>query len=117
MLSVVSRLAPFAFEVFALVLDLNEGLNERPPQAPTWKGLDRFCVAPAARAGAVKPLNVVSVLSTLQLVGLSRNPCLLMLTAMCFRRRGMPPTILGMVLVAVTRAVYWLTVSVPRVTT
>ena len=31
MLSVVSRLAPLAFEVFALVFDLNEGLNgERP---------------------------------------------------------------------------------------
>ncbi len=57
------------------------------------------------------------MLSTLQLVGLIRNPCLLMLTTMCFKRRGMPPTIVGRVLVAVTRAVYGLTVSVPRVTT
>ncbi len=45
MLSVVSRLAPLAFDVFALVFDLNEGLKARPPQALTWNGLDRLWVA------------------------------------------------------------------------
>ena len=71
MLSVVSRLAPLAFEVFALVFDLNEGLNARPPQSLTWNGLERLCVAPALEPG-VKPLSVDSVANALQLVGLSR---------------------------------------------
>ncbi len=42
MLSVVSRLAPLAFEVLASVFDLNEGLNARAPQSLTWNGLDRI---------------------------------------------------------------------------
>ena len=40
MLSVVSRLAPLAFEVFALVFALNEGLKASAPQALTWNGLE-----------------------------------------------------------------------------
>ena len=45
-LIVVSRLAPLAFEVFALVTALNAGLNLSALQLPTWNGVDTFCVAP-----------------------------------------------------------------------
>ena len=72
MLSVVSRLAPLAFEVFALVFDLNEGLNASPAQLLTWNGLDRFCVAPARAGNVGVPVSVDSVANAPQLVGLIR---------------------------------------------
>ena len=65
----------------------------------------------------MKPVTVDSVANTLQLVGLIRKPCLLICTVMPFKRSGMPLKIVGSTLVTVTRAVYWSTLIVARVTT
>src|SRR5580692_10082886 len=83
-LSVVSRLAPLAFEVFAPAADPNDGLNASAPQLLTWNGIDVLCVAPSV------DVSVVSVASAPQLLGLRRNPCLLISTLIPRRRRGMP---------------------------
>src|SRR5262249_25535401 len=82
----------------------------------TWNGVDRLCVAPAFEPGAMKPVSVVSVESTPQLVGLNRKPCLLIATLMLRRRSGTPCWIRGSVVVAVTRAVIGSMFSIERVT-
>ncbi len=61
------RLAPFSFEVFALVAALNDGLNASAPQLPTWNGLARLWLAPNVEVSAD------SVASGPQLVGLNRK--------------------------------------------
>ncbi len=105
-----------AFELFAPVFALNEGLSASALQLETWNGVDRLCVAVPATPG-VNPVNVDSVASAPQLVGFCRNPCLLISTLIPFRRRGTPLTIVGRLLVTTTRAVYGSTPNVPRVTT
>ena len=62
-------------------------------------------------------VRLVSVNSVEQLVGFSRNPCLLTLTLSERRRIGIPPTIVGSVVSAVTRAVVGLMLIVERVFT
>src|SRR6476646_3687183 len=110
-LSVVSRLAPLAFDVFALLFALNEGLNFRALHAVSCSGLDRFCVAPNV------DVIVDSVASGEQLVGFNRNPCLLIDTVTPRNLVGMPLTIVGSVAVVVTRAVNGSTLIVARVVT
>ncbi len=66
----------------------------------------------------MNPLNVdVVFIGVVQLVGFSRKPCLLTFTTIVFSRTGMPLTILGSTLSAITCAVDGLTVIVARVTT
>ena len=106
------RLAPFSFEVFALVAVLNDGLKASALQLPTWKGLDSPCVAPNVE------VNVDSVASGPQLVGLKMKLVRLTATLRVFNRTGTPPTIVGrLVLATVTRAVCVSTEIVARVTT
>ncbi len=88
---VVVRLAPFVREVFAPVVALNVGLNLSELQLPTVIELDSESVPVAVvEPSEVNPVNVESVLSTPQLVGFSRKPCLLIETLMFFSRSGMP---------------------------
>ena len=110
-LIVVSRLAPLAFEVLALVDALNVGLNASALQLPTWNGLDRLCVAPNVE------VSVDSVASAPQLVGLSRKRGLLVATVKPFSRTGTPLTIVCTAPETITRAVCGSTLIVARVTT
>ena len=112
------RLAPFSFEVFALVAVLNDGLNASALQLPTWKGVDRPCVALNVE------VSVDSVARAPQLVGLKMNEGRFTSTFSVFSRTGTPPTIVGSVpgvpaggVATVTRAVCGSTLIVARVVT
>src|ERR1039457_1087833 len=104
-------LAPLALEVLPPTVALNEGLNASLLHSPTWNGVETFCVAPSVE------VRVDSVASAAQLVGLNRNPCLLIATRMFRKRIGMPLTIVGRMLVVVTWSVYGLILRVARVVT
>src|ERR1700722_16857481 len=107
-----TRLAPFFFEVFALVETLNTGLNGSAEQLPTWKGVERDWVALNVE------VSVDSVARAEQLVGLKINEGRFTSTLSVFRRTGTPPTIVGRLVVAtVTREVWGLTLIVARVVT
>src|SRR6202035_133546 len=111
MFSVVSRLAPFFFDVFAPVAALKDGLNASAPQLVRCSGVDSDWVPLSVEVSAE------SVDSGEQLVGLNRKPCLLTATLIVFRRSGTPLTIVGRTLVAITLADFGSTLIVARVTT
>src|SRR5256714_8667361 len=116
-LIVVSRLTPLALVNFAIVAALKDGLKPSLSHWLTWNGLDRLWVPVMPPAASVKPLSTDSVASGLQLVGLSKKPCLLVLTLMRRMRTSTPLTRRGTVLVTITRAVLGSTLIVARVTT
>jgi hypothetical protein len=68
-LTVVSRLAPLALDVSALVFALNAGLNFSALQLSSCNGVDRATVEVSLEPGT-KPTNVELVASGVQLVGL-----------------------------------------------
>src|SRR5664280_1671268 len=94
MLIVVSRLAPLCFEVFALVVALNVGAKDRAEQPSAWKGVLAPATAPS------EPVNVDSVNSSEQFVGLRSKPWRSMATVSERTLIGMPavPTIIGTLL-------------------
>src|SRR6185436_6652313 len=99
-------------EVCALPAAENPGLNASDEQDSTWNGFaSPVCTDPNV------DVSVVSVASAEQLVGLIRNPCLLISMFTCLRRIGTPLTMVGSTLSAVTRAVVGSMLIVERVTT
>src|ERR1700722_14555009 len=106
------RLAPFFFEVFALVETLNTGLNGSAEHPATWNGVESGCVVLNVE------VSVDSVASAPQLVGLKMKEGRFTSTFSVFRRTGTPPTIVGRLVVAtVTREVWGSTLIVARVVT
>src|ERR1700677_3621863 len=87
--TLTSKLAPLALELFAPVDALREGLNGSPLQPLTVRGVERLWLAPN-----VEP-STVSLASAPQLVGLKRKFARLIATLMSFRRSGTPPTTVG----------------------
>src|SRR5580700_6050168 len=84
-----SRDAPFAFEVFAWVLTVKDGLNGRFAQPATANGLDTPTLAPWAL------VTVPVIACWAQFVGLNMNPGRSIVTLTVWMRRGTPSTICG----------------------
>ena len=84
------RLAPLALLVFPSVLAVNDGLNARPWQPPTWNLFDRRSDLPEGRD---RPGRLTLIVS--QLVGLNVNPERLMFSDTERMSRGMPSRIVG----------------------
>src|SRR5205807_9549610 len=87
------RLAPFSFEVRELVAAVNEGLNGRALQLPTWNGLGTGARAPNV------DVSTESVARSPQLVGFRRKLGRLTATLTFPSRSGTPLTIAGRLLV------------------
>src|SRR5580704_5613921 len=104
-------LAPPSFEVLAPLDTPTLGVKASAPQSFTWNGLDRLWLAPNVE------FSTDSVASGAQLVGLNRKLGRLTATFRLCRRSGTPPTMLGSVLVTVTRPLYRPTPMPARVTT
>ena len=96
--SVVSRLAPLAFETFAELAAVNDGLNARAVQLPTWNGDladDRGAFAAAGDVPGDRAFG-----GQRGAVGRVRmKPCLLTVTVILRIRIGTPLTIRGRVVV------------------
>src|SRR5205807_4295 len=103
--------APPALFAWALLAALNDGLKASAPQLVTWKGLD------SGRVAAKVDVSVESVVSAPQFVGFSRKLGRLTATLRFLSRNGTPLTIVGRLLVAITRPLYGSTLIAARVTT